>query len=76
MSTTHPDDILLPVSTDSLDRPARSRLVAFVPITIAVIGVAAILVGRVTVQEIAATDAAYGVDPITTGSIRAIQSAD
>lgn len=76
MSTTHPNDILLPASADSPDRPAHSRLVAFVPITIAAIGVAAIIAGRVTVQEIAATDAAFGVDPVTTGSIQAIQAAD
>jgi hypothetical protein len=76
MSTTLPDDILLPTSPDSTDRrPARSRIVAFVPITIAIIGVAAILVGRVTVNEIAKTDVLDGVDPITTGSIQTVRPA-
>jgi hypothetical protein len=76
MSTTLPDDILLPTSPDSTDRrPARSRIVAFVPITIAIIGVAAILVGRVTVNEIAKTDVLDGVDPITTGSIQTARPA-
>jgi len=74
MSTTLPDDILLPTVSDSADRrPSRSRIVAFVPITIAVIGVAAILVGRVTVNEIAGSRAIDGADPITTGAIQAKQ---
>jgi hypothetical protein len=73
MSTTLPDDILLPTLPDSTDRrPARSRIVAFVPITIAIIGVAAILVGRVTVNEIARGD---GLDPIATGSIQTVRPA-
>jgi hypothetical protein len=70
MSTTLPDDILLPRDTDSTDRrPNRSRIVAFVPITIAVIGVAAILLGRITVDEIAGSRAIDRADPMTTGSI-------
>ena len=44
MSTTLPDDILLPITAESIDRrPSRSRIVAFVPITIAMI--ASALVG-------------------------------
>jgi hypothetical protein len=70
MSTTLPDDILLPTLPGSTDRrPARSRIAAFVPITIAIVGVAAILVGRVTVSEIAKSEVL--VDPISTGSIQA-----
>lgn len=72
MSTTIPDDILLPSVAGASDRrPDHSRIVAFVPITIAIIGVAAILVGRVTVHEIAASDVLDRVDPVTTGSINA-----
>jgi hypothetical protein len=66
--TTVPDDILLP-SGDSERRPARSRMAAFVPIVIALIGVAAILFGRVTVHEVSANEIPVAVDPITTGSI-------
>jgi len=70
MSTTLPDDILLPTLPNATDnRPARSRIVAFVPITIAVIGVAAILVGKVTVSEIAKSD--DGTDPVVTGTVTA-----
>jgi hypothetical protein len=68
MSTTFPDDILLP-TTPGDKRPSRSRIVAFVPITIAIVGVAAILVGRVTAHEIANSDVMKGVDSMVTGSI-------
>lgn len=64
-----PDDILLPTASGTTDRrPGRSRIVAFVPISIAIIGVAAILVGRVSVHEVALHD---GVDPVITGSVKA-----
>jgi hypothetical protein len=70
MSTTFPDDILLPTTPGVDDkRPSRSRIVAFVPITIAIVGVAAILVGRVTAHEIANSDVMKGVDSMVTGSI-------
>jgi len=67
------DNIQPPIGADRANRcPGRSRIVAFVPITIAVIGFAAILVGRVTVSEIAATDFLGGVDPVVTGSTKAV----
>jgi hypothetical protein len=70
MSTTLPDDILLPTLPNATDnRPSRSRIVAFVPITIAIIGVAAILVGKVTVNEIANSDVLDRTDPVVTGTI-------
>jgi hypothetical protein len=72
MSTTLPDDILLPTLPNATDnRPAHSRIVAFVPITVAVIGVAAILVGKVTVHAVAETDMLGGVDRMVTGTIAA-----
>jgi hypothetical protein len=62
------DDIMLPTLSGASDaRPARSSLVAFVPISIALVGVAAILLGHVTAQDVAA--AQTQVDPIETGSI-------
>jgi hypothetical protein len=70
MSTTLPDDILLPTVLGADDRrPPRSRVAAFVPISIAIIGVAAILVGRVTVHEIANSDVLDNVDSVVTGTI-------
>ena len=72
MSTKIPDDIMLPMGAASTDaRPSQSRLLAFVPISIALIGIAAILVGRVTAHDIAAIDKPGAVDPIQTGSIQA-----
>lgn len=70
MSSTVPEDILVPTARGASDRrPARSRIVAFVPITIAILGVAAILVGRVSVREIAAPERPGDIDPIISGSI-------
>lgn len=72
MAYTLPDDILLPVATGAAERrPGQSRIAAFVPITIALIGVVAILFGRITVHEITVGDALQGLDPIATGSIEA-----
>jgi hypothetical protein len=72
MASTLPDDILLPAEKRSAGPPpVRSRLAAFVPIALALLGVAAILFGRVTVQEISANEVPAGVDPVTTGSIDA-----
>jgi hypothetical protein len=63
-------DILLPeAATDS--GLSRSKLTAFVPITLALIGVAAILLGGVTTHETNGENAAIGVDPIVTGAIAA-----
>jgi hypothetical protein len=70
MAYTVPDDILLP-SGHADRRPGRSRIVAFVPIAIAILGVAAILFGRVTVREVSANEVPVGVDAIMTGSIDA-----
>jgi hypothetical protein len=72
MASTLPDDVLLPSGTHSArPRPPKSRFAAFVPIALALLGVAAVLFGRVTVQEISATDVPAAVDPVTTGSIGA-----
>jgi hypothetical protein len=70
MAYTLPDDILLP-SASADRRPGRSRIAAFVPIAVALVGVAAILFGRVTVHEVSANEVPAAVDPMTTGSIDA-----
>ena len=65
------DDILLPHHAGAAGA-GRSRLVAFVPITIALIGVGAILFGGLTARGTATATASVGaVDPVVTGSIDA-----
>ena len=60
-------DILLP---DAAARVSRTKLAAVLPISVALVGVAFILLGGVNARssstEVAATS---GVDPIVTGSI-------
>ncbi|MCB1503025.1 MAG: hypothetical protein KDK07_25150 [Bauldia sp.] len=62
------DDILIEPATPAAagDRPLRVRLAAFVPITIAVLGVAAILLGGISARHEVA-DA--GIDTIVTGTV-------
>ena len=73
MTSIFPDNVLLPAGTGQADRrPSRSRIAAFVPITLAIIGVATILVGRVTVSEIAESEFLGGVDRLATGSVEAM----
>jgi hypothetical protein len=65
MSTRFPDDLLLPpadVRAEARLRPAK--LAAFVPIVVALVGVAAILLGGLTVRGTA------GTDPVITGSVQ------
>jgi hypothetical protein len=65
MSTRFPDDLLLPpadVHAEARLRPAK--LAAFVPIVVALAGVAAILLGGLTVRG------AAGTDPVITGSVQ------
>jgi hypothetical protein len=65
MASIFPDDILLPAGDDHTNRRSgRAGIAAIVPITIAIIGVATILVGRVTVSEIAASDFLGSPDPL------------
>ena len=66
MSST---DILLPQARAS-SGIARSKLTAFVPITMALLGVGAILVGGISAHGVAAQNtASAGIDPIVTGSV-------
>lgn len=67
------NDILIPLEIEPVtELPKRSRLAAFVPIVIAVLGVAAILFGGISARDhdVAARQA---IDPITTGSIHPAQ---
>ncbi len=62
------NDILIPLEIEPAELPKRGKLAAFVPITIAVLGVAAVLLGGISARDhqVAARQA---VDPVITGSI-------
>jgi hypothetical protein len=64
-------DILLPDTDGSEFLVNRSLLVAFVPITVALLGVALILFGGVSAHEadVSSAAAATSIDPMTTGSV-------
>ena len=67
--TSHHSDILLPRDAWST-AINRSRIVAFVPIAVALIGVAGILLGSISVGPGVADQATINeLDPVTTGSI-------
>ena len=72
MSTRFPDDIVLPPHARQSEAHLRpARMAAFVPIAVALAGVAAILVGSLTVRGGATMVAtsAQKTDPLTTGSV-------
>ena len=71
MAITSSDDILLPAGNELRSR--RSPFVAFVPIVVALAGVAAILLGSVSARDVIAAEDAVAVDPVVTGSIEAWQ---
>ena len=60
------DEILLPDNAEAARHPAHSRFAAFVPIGVALVGVAAILLGQVNAGH------RPGLDPMATGSIHAV----
>jgi hypothetical protein len=72
MAIPSSDDILLP--TGNALRSRRSPLFAMVPIVVALVGVAAVLLGGVSARDVIATDDSVAVDPVVTGSIEAGQS--
>jgi hypothetical protein len=71
MSIRFPDDLLLPPSEAPAKTPVLpTRMLAFVPIVVALAGVGAILIGSLTVRGGAsAVTQAEKPDPITTGSV-------
>jgi len=69
MASKYRNDILIPLEIEPIEtRPEESKLAAFVPIVLALIGVAAILAGGISAKshEVAGRPA---VDMIETGSI-------
>jgi hypothetical protein len=67
MANTLHDDILVPEGTAT--RPRQTPLGAFVPIAVALFGIAAILAGGISARDVAVADGNAGVDPVTTGSV-------
>jgi hypothetical protein len=66
------EDLTLPLIIDAYEsRPRRTRVAAFVPIAVALLGVLMILIGGITVNPSGTTtvSAEDRVDPIVTGSI-------
>jgi len=73
MSIRYPDDAILPPTGEADARPARLKPAVFLPIAIALIGVAAILFGGLQVRSPApAISQAGGIDPVVTGSIEPV----
>ena len=66
MADTRPDDILLPSGVAD-QQPQSSPFAAFIPISVAIAGIAAILLGGITAQN--AVIGPAGIDPVVTGSI-------
>jgi hypothetical protein len=63
------NDILIPLEIEPIAHvPPRSRLAAFVPIAVAIVGVAAVLIGGVSARH-GDMAARQGVDPVVTGSV-------
>jgi hypothetical protein len=62
---------MLPPARETADRGLmRSRIIAFIPITLALLGVGAILFGGISARDPAtAVSALEEIDPIQTGSI-------
>lgn len=64
--TSH--DIILPPAAGATGI-SRSKIAAFVPITLALFGVAAILFGGITARNDSAVASISVIDPVTTGSV-------
>ena len=65
--TSH--DIILPPVAGATGIP-HSRLAAFVPITLALFGIGAILFGGISARNDSAVASVSVIDPVTTGSVQ------
>jgi hypothetical protein len=65
--TSH--DIILPPAAGAMGI-SRSKLAAFVPITLALFGIGAILFGGISARNDGAVVSVSVIDPVTTGSIQ------
>lgn len=64
--TSH--DIILPPAAGATGIP-RSKLAAFVPITLALFGIGAILFGGISARNESAVASVSVIDPVNTGSV-------
>jgi len=64
------DDVLVPAPAPEVETTLRMKLAAFVPLTLALLGVAAILLGGISARH-EETAAVPAVDTMATGSIGA-----
>ncbi|MBN8997128.1 MAG: hypothetical protein J0H94_18075 [Rhizobiales bacterium] len=63
------NDILIPLEIEPMaEMPPRSRFAALVPITVALVGVLAVLIGGVSARN-ADYAARHAIDPVMTGSV-------
>ena len=70
MASKFRNDILIPLEIEPIEtRPQGSKLAAFVPITLALIGIGAILAGGISARNHEIAGRAV-VDPIETGSVK------
>ena len=77
MSIRYPDDAMLPPRGQADTRPARLKPAVFVPIAIAFLGVAAILLGALPAHDpTTAISKAEPIDPVVTGSVQPASFAD
>ena len=77
MSIRFPDDAMLPPRGRADTRPARPKAAVFVPIVLALAGVAAILLGGLPAHDPAmGISKAEQIDPVVTGSVQPISDAD
>jgi hypothetical protein len=77
MSIQFSDDAMLPLKGQSDPRPARLKPAVFVPIAIALIGVAGILLGALPVRDpVMAISKAEQVDPLVTGAVQLTSDTD
>ncbi|MBN9021407.1 MAG: hypothetical protein J0H08_04800 [Rhizobiales bacterium] len=64
------DDVLVPAPAPEVETTLRMKLAAFVPLTIAMLGIAGVLLGGISARH-DDTAALPAVDTISTGSIGA-----
>ncbi len=77
MSIRFPDDAMLPLRGQADARPARLKPAVFVPIALALTGVAAILLGGLPAHDPAmGISKVEQVDPVVTGSVQPMSDAE
>ena len=71
MTIRYPDDAMLPSGDQTDPRPAQMKPAVFLPIVIALAGVAAVLLGGLPARDPATAISRAGeIDPVVTGSVQ------